>query len=86
MGRPMLLEVEQEAWPVPWEAMPVKVFDGKREAVVNTDDVRGVRREFLAKPFGETPPRPVPARAGRRWNLYRRAGTLWRPTPGVPCN
>jgi hypothetical protein len=56
--------------------MPVEVGDGEREAVVDADDGRGVRREFLAKPLGETAPRPVPPWAGRRLNLSRRAGAL----------
>jgi hypothetical protein len=76
VGRPMLLEVEQEVRPVSWKAMPLEVGDGEREAVVDADDGRGVRREFLAKPLGETAPRPVPARAGRRLNLHRFARVL----------
>jgi len=76
MGRPVLLEVEQEVPPVPWEAMPVEVFHGERETVVNADDGRGVRCEFVAKPFGETPPCPVPPRTGRWLNLFRVAGAI----------
>jgi hypothetical protein len=56
--------------------MPVEVGDGEREAVVDADDGRGVRREFLAKPLGETAPRPVPPWAGWGWNGFRRAGVL----------
>jgi hypothetical protein len=61
VGRPMLLEIEQEVRPVSGKAVAVEVGDGEREAVVDADDGRGVRREFLAKPLGETAPRPVPA-------------------------
>jgi hypothetical protein len=43
---------------------PVLVGDGEREAVVDADDGRGVRREFLAKPLGKTAPSPVPAWTG----------------------
>ena len=71
VGRPVLLEIEQEVWPVWGKAMPVEVGDGEREAVVDADQGWDVRREFLAKPLGETPPRPVLPRTGRRQNLYR---------------
>jgi hypothetical protein len=54
----MLLEIEQEVRPVSWKAVLVEVFDGEGETVVDTNYGRGVRREFLAEPFGETTPRP----------------------------
>jgi hypothetical protein len=54
--------------------MPVEVGDGEREPVVDADDGRGVRREFLAEPFGETPSCLVPLWAGWGLNLSRRAG------------
>jgi hypothetical protein len=56
--------------------MPLEVGDGEREVVVDADQGWDVRREFLAKPLGETAPRPVPARTGWRLHLIRRAGTL----------
>lgn len=76
VGRPVLLKTEQEARQVSWKAMPVEVFDGEREAVVNADDGRGIRRKFATKPFGDNPPRRVPAWARRRLNLCRLVGTL----------
>jgi hypothetical protein len=72
----VLLEVEQEVRPISWKAVRVEVFDGERETVVDADDGRGVRREFLAKPFGKAPSSPVPSWTGRRLNLFRRADTL----------
>jgi hypothetical protein len=48
----------------------------ERETVVDADDGRDVRREFLAEPLGETAPRPVPPRARWGLNLTRRAGAL----------
>jgi len=51
--------------------MPVEVGDGEREAVVDADDGRGVRREFLAKPLGEAAPRPVSPWTGWGLNLRR---------------
>ena len=58
--------------------MAVEVFDREREPMVDADDGRHVRREFLAKPFGETPPRPISPWARRRPNLFRCAGDIGR--------
>ena len=76
VGRPVLLEIEQEVRPVSGKTVAVEVFEGKREPVVDADDGQCVLREFLAELFGKTPPSPVPAKARRRLNLLRRAGTL----------
>ena len=56
--------------------MPVEVFDGEREAVVDTDDGRGVRSEFFTEPLSEAASSPVPSWTGRRLNLFRRAGAI----------
>jgi hypothetical protein len=56
--------------------MPVEVGDGEREAVVDADEGRDVRPEFIAEPLGETAPRPVPPWTGRRSNGFRRARAL----------
>jgi hypothetical protein len=79
--RPMPLKIEQEARPISWKAIFVEVLDGEREGVVDADEGRGVRREFLAKPFGETRPRPISPRTGRGLNLYRFAGALGNVNP-----
>jgi hypothetical protein len=79
--RPMPLKIEQEARPISWKAIFVEVLDGEREGVVDADEGRGVRREFLAKPLGETTASPVPAWAGRRLNLFRCAGALGSVNP-----
>src|SRR5665213_281928 len=76
VGRPVLLEVEQEARPVPWEAVAVEILNGERESVVDTDDGRSLVTKLVAEPFGETTASPVPAWAGRRLNLYRLARGL----------
>jgi len=44
--------------------------------VVDAGEGRGVCREFLAKPLGETAPSSVPPWTGRRLNLHRFAGAL----------
>ena len=67
----MLLEVFQEVLPVAGEPVLLKVSEGEREGVVGADDGWGVPVEFLAEPFGETAPSPVPAWTGRRLNLFR---------------
>src|ERR1017187_9116842 len=76
VGRPVLLKVEQEARPVPWEAVAVEILDGERESVVDTDDGRSLVTKLVAKPLGETSPRPVSPRAGRGLNLFRFATAL----------
>ena len=66
----------QEALPVAGEPVRLEVGDGERETVVNADDGRSVRREFLAEPLSETTTSPISHWAGRRSNLFLRAGTL----------
>ena len=41
--------------------------------MVDADNGRCLITELLAQPFGETTPRPVPPRTGRRLNRLRRA-------------
>src|ERR1019366_5608897 len=76
VGRPVLLKVEQEARPVPWEAVAVEILNGERESVVDTDDGRSLVTKLVAETLGEAASSPVPAWARRRLNLYRRADTL----------
>jgi hypothetical protein len=59
VGRPILLEIEQEVRPVSWKAVLVEVFDGERETVVDTNYGRDVRREFLAEPLGGVNSEPL---------------------------
>src|ERR1035437_281899 len=83
VGRPMLLKIEQEVRPISWKAVLLEVFDGEREAVVDANDGRRVSREFLAKPFSKTTPRPIQPGARWRLNLYRFAGAS-RPSTSEP--
>jgi hypothetical protein len=75
------MEVLQEALPVAGESVLLKVSQRKREGVVDANDGRGVRREFFAEPFGETPPSPVTPWTWRRLNLFRCAGALGNEYP-----
>ena len=56
--------------------MSVEVGDGEREAVVDADDGRSVVGEFVAEPFGNATPRPIPPWTSRGLNGLRVAGAL----------
>jgi len=71
-----MMEIFEEALPVAGEPILLKVGEGEREGMVNADDGRCVRREFLAEPLGEAASSPIPAWAGRRLNLFRVAIAL----------
>jgi hypothetical protein len=81
VGRPVLLEVNQEVFPVAGEPVLLKVGKREREGMVDADQCGDVPVEFLAQPFSKTSARPVPARTGRRLNLFRRAGALGNVDP-----
>jgi hypothetical protein len=85
-----VLEIEQEVRPVAGEPVLLKVSEGEREGMVDADDGRDVPVEFLAEPFGETPPSPVTPWARWRLNLFRRAEGIGNVSPeslatGVCC-
>src|ERR1017187_8758922 len=85
VGRPVLLKVEQEARPVPWEAVAVEILNGERESVVDTNDGRSLVTKLVAEPLGEAASSPVPSWTGRRLNLYRFAGALGSVNPESPA-
>src|ERR1035437_10929476 len=70
------MEINQKVFPVAGEPVLLEVGDGEGETVVDADYSGDVSVEFLAEPFGETTPSPVPAWTGWRLNLRRLVGTL----------
>ena len=73
---PMTLEVFQKEPPIEREVMALEVPERKGEAVVDPDECRAVFREKLCQPFGDSPPGPVFAGAGRGLDLNWRRCTL----------
>ena len=65
--------------------MPFEIGQRKRESVVDADERGDVPVEFPKEPFSKTAPRPVPARARRGLNLFRRADTLGSVNPESPA-
>ena len=63
VGRPMTLEVVEEERPVKWQPVPLKIWQRKREPVVDTDESRRSHGESRDQPLSNATARPVLARA-----------------------
>jgi hypothetical protein len=68
VGRPMMLEIIEEGWPVRLEAMNLEIAQREREAVIDADQRRHVLGQSLYQPFCN--PAPGPIFPGRRWRWY----------------
>jgi hypothetical protein len=69
-----MMEVFEEVLPVARQLVLLEVRQREREGVVDADEGGDVPVEFFAELFSETTASPIPAWAGRRLNLFRRAG------------
>ena len=54
VGRPVVVEVFEEALPIAGESVFLEIGQRERERVVDADDGREVAVEFFAEPFGQT--------------------------------
>ena len=80
VGRPVHLEIGQEARPVSRKPMAVKVRHWERECVVDANEGGDVAVEFTAEPFSKSTACPIPPWTGWGLNGLRRVGALGKVT------
>jgi hypothetical protein len=61
ISRPVLLKIIKKGWPLAGQAVPLKVSQRERKAVVNAHQRRGRLGQAFDKPVGNRLASPVPA-------------------------